>query len=422
MVPSGAPVSVTGWAIWARPLGLLALILVGPLLLLPTGLSGLATTWIFLLLASGWCFFMATLIGAMVGTSQSAPTWLLFRLRCFVARFAPDPARLWLHWARQSHDDRMARRCLEQAAALGGGEALFQEGLVFLEGGFGAGGQMTALARFRQAAEGGHPEAAFRYAEGLRTGLGPARNLAEAEAWYLRAARSGFGPAAAWLAQAYAQGDGVAVDGDKARHWATVAAGLAPHPPLSRSLLHHSAAPEDSLRRGQAWVGQGLEEALGRWVTHPLGRWSLGIGVVLLILLAFVVLASFFWAGSSQLYHLPLIMLAPPLLLLARQAWRLRQEGPRRGRDRLREAAEGGDPEACYRVGLQHRAGTPQHPKDDQEAVRWFRKAAEGGHPGAMAALAEAYLGGHGVVRDPREAARWAESARRSQLPGGPVR
>ncbi len=30
-----------------------------------------------------------------------------------------------------------------------------------------------------------------------------------------------------------------------------------------------------------------------------------------------------------------------------------------------------------------------------------------------VVALAEAYLGGHGVLRDPRESARWAEAARR---------
>ena len=46
-------------------------------------------------------------------------------------------------------------------------------------------------------------------------------------------------------------------------------------------------------------------------------------------------------------------------------------------------------------------------------AALWFRKAAEGGHQGAMTELSRAYLGGHGVVRNAQEAARWAKAARR---------
>jgi hypothetical protein len=121
-----------------------------------------------------------------------------------------------------------------------------------------------------------------------------------------------------------------------------------------------------------------------------------------------------FWVGSAGMFHMPLLILLTPTLMLAWQAVRLRRGGPRTGRDRLREAAEAGDPEACYQLGLAHRRGGPQRPKDDLTAAIWLRKAAEAGHAGAMTALAEAYLGGHGVLRNPREAARWAEAARQS--------
>jgi hypothetical protein len=106
-------------------------------------------------------------------------------------------------------------------------------------------------------------------------------------------------------------------------------------------------------------------------------------------------------------------MLGPPLVLLGWQAWRHWRERPRSSRDRLREAAEAGDTEACYQVGLRHQRGDARCLKDDLAAAIWFRRAAEAGHPGAMEAMAQAYLGGHGVLRDPREAARWAEAARR---------
>jgi hypothetical protein len=152
---------------------------------------------------------------------------------------------------------------------------------------------------------------------------------------------------------------------------------------------------------------------MSRLVAHWAGRWALGLLATVLAALALVTVGSFFWAGSSSLYHLPLFMLSPSLLLLGWQAWRLRREGPHRGRDRLREAAERGDPEACFQLGRQHLRGGPHHPKDALGAALWFRKAAEAGHRGAMEALSQAYLAGHGVLRSPQEAARWAEAARR---------
>jgi len=415
---AASPAPVEGWAVWARPLGWLALIVFGPLALRLTPLSPLASLWIVLLILGAWTILVAAFIGALAGAATPVTAWLELRLRAWVARFAPDPEALWLHWARQAHRMDQAQRCLDRAVRLGGAEALFQEGLVFLEGGFGAGGQATAVARLRQAAERGHPEAAFRLAEALRTGHGSLRDPAQAAAWYQRAAAAGCGSAAAWLAHAHAEGDGVALDGERARRWAETADRLRPHLPLSRSLLRHDAAPEDALIRLGARVADRVGTAAERVVARRAGRWALGLGTVALACLALGAAATLFWAGSSGLFHLPLVMLGPPALMLAWQAWRLRREGPRSGRDRLREAAEGGDAEACYRLGLAYRQGSTRLPKDDLSAAVWFRRAAEAGHREAMAALGEAYLGGHGVMRDPREAARWTEASR--QEPASP--
>ncbi|MCM2250228.1 MAG: hypothetical protein NDI58_06680, partial [Geothrix sp.] len=145
------------------------------------------------------------------------------------------------------------------------------------------------------------------------------------------------------------------------------------------------------------------------------GRWALGIGAVLLAGLGLGVVATFFLVGASGLFFLPLLMLAPPGLMLAWQAWQLRREVPSQGRDRLREAAERGEPEACFQLGMAYRRGTPQLPRDEGSATAWFLRAAEAGHREAMAALAQAYLGGHGVIRNPREAARWTDLRQRTQ-------
>ncbi len=409
---SSAP--TRGWAVWGRPLLLLAALLLGPLLLVRTPLAPVAVTWGSLLLLALWAFVMAAVVGGLAGAPQSALTWLEGHLRRWVAWFAPDPEALWLAWARAAHRPASAHRCLDAAVRLGGAEALFQEGLVFLEGGYGPGGQAAAVARFRKAAALGHAEAAFRLAEALRTGLGsPTAEPAEALVWCQRSAGKGLGPAAAWLAQAHATGDGVPVDEALAKHWTQVAAALHPHPPLSRNLLRHDAAPPDPLVRLGQQAGRGLEQGMDRVVAHRPGRWLVLGLLALLAGGAFLFMGTLFWSASTKLYHLPLIVLGVPMVMLGWQAFQLWRERPSTRRDRLREAAERGDPEACYRIGLQHQRGSHHLPKDGLEAVRWFRRAADAGHPAAMAAMAEAYLAGHGVLRDPREAARWAEAARR---------
>ena len=48
-------------------------------------------------------------------------------------------------------------------------------------------------------------------------------------------------------------------------------------------------------------------------------------------------------------------------------------------------------------------------PKDEAEAVKWFRKAAEQGHQDARLKLGECYLYGKGVTKDEVEATTWSK-------------
>ena len=50
-------------------------------------------------------------------------------------------------------------------------------------------------------------------------------------------------------------------------------------------------------------------------------------------------------------------------------------------------------------------------PKDETEAMRWCRKAAEQGNAKAQTALGYAYHSGEGVSKDDAEAARWLRKA-----------
>ena len=230
---------------WVKALAALGLLVVAPLLLLGTPMAVVARIWRSLLVAAAVGLLAAIAFSALAGATLPAQVWLERRLRAWVAWFSRDPEALWLRWTRQAHRPVMAHWCLDRAVRQGGREAVFQEALVYLDGGLGAGGQIAGVANLRRAALRGHPEAAFRLAEALRTGQGCARSeAAEAETWYQRSASLGFGPAATWLVQAYGDGDGVAPDEAKARHWATAAAQLLPHPRLSRSPLRHDAAPD----------------------------------------------------------------------------------------------------------------------------------------------------------------------------------
>lgn len=71
-----------------------------------------------------------------------------------------------------------------------------------------------------------------------------------------------------------------------------------------------------------------------------------------------------------------------------------------------RMAAEQGHPEAQNFIGLFYATGSGV-PKDEVEAVKWYRKAAEQGVAMAQSSLSLAYSGGTGVTKDDFEALVW---------------
>lgn len=72
----------------------------------------------------------------------------------------------------------------------------------------------------------------------------------------------------------------------------------------------------------------------------------------------------------------------------------------------LRKIAEQGNKDAQYKLGQVY-----VQKKNDQQAVRWWRRAAEQGHPTAQAALGASYLRGEGTIKDPVQAHMWLNLA-----------
>lgn len=57
-------------------------------------------------------------------------------------------------------------------------------------------------------------------------------------------------------------------------------------------------------------------------------------------------------------------------------------------------------------------------PKNQPEALKWLKKAADAGHPDAQFQLSRAYWSGEGVAADEKEAATWAKMAAEQGHPG----
>ena len=75
-----------------------------------------------------------------------------------------------------------------------------------------------------------------------------------------------------------------------------------------------------------------------------------------------------------------------------------------------RKAAEQGDANAQCNLGFMYEEGRGVT-KDDREAVKWFRKSAEQGNLTAQLRLFNMYIEGRGVMKDDYEAVRWIRKA-----------
>ena len=74
--------------------------------------------------------------------------------------------------------------------------------------------------------------------------------------------------------------------------------------------------------------------------------------------------------------------------------------------NRYNQAAEKGDPEAQYKLGLRYYDGNGVR-RDYAEAVKWFTQAAEQGHAYAQYYLGICYQTGTGINQDLKQAKLW---------------
>jgi TPR repeat protein len=86
-------------------------------------------------------------------------------------------------------------------------------------------------------------------------------------------------------------------------------------------------------------------------------------------------------------------------------------EADRKVLDEIRAGADKGDAKARYELGRAFFSGTLGVAKDETEAVKWFRKAAEQNVADAQFSLGVCYAIGQGVMKDDAEAVKWFRKA-----------
>jgi uncharacterized protein len=288
---------------------------------------------------------------------------------------------------RHASRDKRAFDDTLKSARLGAPEAQYEVGLMYANGLGTAQSIQQAVAWIQRAAKQGLASAQFLLATRYEQGVGVELSASQAMLWFARAAEQGhqkavlrqgkllaqahpqdaaqhYRSAAAAgqaegqyaLAQAYAEGQGLAKDSLAAAHWYRAAAeqGLAP--------AQHALA--QLLAKGQG-LAPDLEEAL-HWYRKAAGHNHVA---------AQVAIVQMEWAGTIK----------------ARGQGRSKRKtaSPERRGEELRwvRAAEAGNADARYHLGQMYELGLAMEADSDQ-AQRWYQTAAQAGHAQAQLALA----------------------------------
>jgi TPR repeat protein len=82
----------------------------------------------------------------------------------------------------------------------------------------------------------------------------------------------------------------------------------------------------------------------------------------------------------------------------------------------IRAGADKGDAKAQYELGRAFFSGPLGGAKDEAEAVKWFRQAAEQNVADAQFSLGVCYANGQGVTKDDAEAVKWFRKAAEQNL------
>ena len=236
---------------------------------------------------------------------------------------------------------------VSRSAERGSGASAVLLAVAYLNGDGGLARDAAAAAHwFEMAALQGNGYAEEKLGDLYAQGLGVERNARLAADWREKAANRGLASAQLKLGKMYLEGQGVAMDQAKARHWIERAAieGNAEAQYLMGRMYHAGTEVKADPGLARSWFEKAAQQ------------------------------------GYESAIHL--------LHLIESLGYQL-EEGWYHRLPQLHQLAEDGDTEAQYQLAQRYEQGVGGVKKDDQAALRWYRRAAAGGHPTAKNALEE---------------------------------
>ncbi len=308
-------------------------------------------------------------------------------------------------------DFAQANDWFRKAADKGHAGAQFRLGVAYNRGSGTARSDSLALFWFRKAAEGGEPGAQVALGVRYHTGSqGVAKDPAAALSWYRKAAAQHFPDGIYNVGIIYLNGEGVPVNLEEAQKWVALAVLAEPTRATFRETLRKIQDQRKALAgtlaatevtRIRTAADQGDKESqyqlgnmfvFGRGVTRDtvqaMSWWRKAAEQGLTS--AQLRIAAAFENGSLGLPKDPA------------QAFAIYRQ--------IANLPEGGHPGVYYAMAMSY-AGGVGAPRDDAQAIQWFRRAAEYGHGRSINNLGVFYESGRGVAKDFAEAMRWYRKA-----------
>ncbi len=335
-----------------------------------------------------------------------------------------------------------------KAADGGWPRAIYRIGVYYAEGKVVEKDAAEAAKWYRKAADAGYPQAQYMYGRCLDQGEGVEKDVVEAVKWYRKAADQDLSAARSMLASCYANGRGVVYDIREAARWNIDpwhdSSDVNYHRYVKKRATSHLDPAEyedydNGLDPGMIFYAADMTGDPDPRASNPAPKLQLGDSYFYgrngleqnyaeaakwyRKATEAIVGGGFYELGFCYEYGKGVEADPEEAEKWYRKAADARQEKFNvENRTKIRQLvreAQNGSAESAYQVGLAFASGTGVK-QDMPEALKWFRNAAEGHHPGAQFELGKCYETGTGVPQDNAEAFHWYQAA--AQLGYAPAR
>jgi TPR repeat protein len=243
-----------------------------------------------------------------------------------------------------TQDYAQAREWFQKAANTGSNRAMNKLGLIYVNGWGVTRDYAQAREWFQQAADAGEADAMFGLGDQYAKGEGSAQDYGKARYWYQKAAEAGHAVAMNSLGVMYAKGEGGAQDYGKAHYWYQKAAGAGDV--MAMVNLGVTYASGHGVAQDYAQAQKWFQKAAGA------GRAD-----------AMYYLGELYYYGKG---------VAKDYI---------------KSREWYQRAADAGNADAMYSLGVLYQNGTTGVAADYTQAHRWYQRAAEAGNTAAKDAL-----------------------------------